>query len=581
MRPIFFVLIIASIACAGARLGSRPNLGDQDGMANASAALTLDPALLAPLGLPDVRELPLVEPLGRFSQRGIRWPVEPACFVVERSATNLRAVCRLEMVELPLHPAGDPAGEETIVEPLPFERAVQRIEEREPLSRAVVSSNELGQYAPRLEVAQLALAAAARGQPAVASRLLARIATTQAELEARVAEDVAGQRFARALAGYADGASRPSLEAELERIARDHPMASTAARARSLAKVMARMIQEDATPSPAAANRLELAMASAVHQMREHSCAAFESSFSSQWKRPGRELRQLGVTAIPTLIALTDDARVTRCLGRDGLERYSEIALGLLSELAHRTLTTKAEAESWAHARPNDGCDDQDDATVEMLADAKAMRAPELVAMLATAHGHLRADIIAKLGAAAAGAFLVEEATSGKEVPVRIAAAKELVRRRIKGWEPPLAGLVDALVACGREQPCAHHCGASPAIALLLEADPPRAIAGLSRAWPLAGTETRANILEELAVDARFRGTGSAGGEVDARPLLIQALADETLLQDRRVTLLGVSCNAPAVADLAAIALDPSFRCEPVAERVRLRRALATRLGAR
>lgn len=331
-----------------------------------------------------------------------------------------------------------------------------------------------------------------------------------------------------------------------------------------------------------------------------------------------RGLRALGRAAVPAVLRISDDSRLTRGViadqwGRiEGIARYGNVALQILSRIAGRTFAAREQAERWWEAARREGEFEslvaslgeetyRSQETARRLLQLDRARAlPVLVAAARAAHGHTRRFLVEALATDSGreqDAFLLEEVDTGPSLGARIQAARGLARRSSDAWIVPLTEAISERAARAQEPDVRRNAppwltegedddrpfGTWDAVRLLVDEGGAAGIAAVRGLYARLSPTDRCTAL--LATMDTPADGSPAAREADA--LLAAALGDDEIASGRGGSIDGQSYDSPRLGDLAAFVLgrrwgDPNpFRFDaPPEERAQAADALRQRWRA-
>jgi hypothetical protein len=404
-----------------------------------------------------------------------------------------------------------------------------------------------------------------------------------------------GTYFARqAVTRHAAGAPRLEVERALAVAARME--GDGAAYARELLPKLRAFDDPDARSGKTApSTRLDTLVQTRLAALRDAPCEGWAWELGSQWpgSSPLGGVRALGLTAVPALQAVIDDARPTRCI-ENAYEQHVRTAgrprvlrLGSFGDLARSVIEAILRGRGYDPTDVECGHDGHDPQLLGLV--DVALTKNDVKAAIAIAEhalGRNRVEMVRRLAAAShaeAKAFVKREAEEGPVFLARLEAAKARAARGDAAWAKSLAGPVgDALAAEDASGPtrCDAKTMAYDGLPVLLRFAPGIALATVSDRFAGYGpgarilvTRTLASHALESAADARVR---------DA--LLVQALSDTRPGRGTTVIEEAVACREPSPADVAGLIfgkrLGVAYACTMTAPERRLAaRAIAEKLA--
>lgn len=406
-------------------------------------------------------------------------------------------------------------------------------------------------------------------------------------------EDLAEGRFGECLEDHQVGfflfeeerdlRPRGDLLAACLRIAGQFPASTVAPNARAMAKVLQRMVDEDAKHAvpegfpdrcPPEARAREW-----VFRLRDQGGHCFclthgpPSVLVKPMDSPANRLESLGHAAVPALLGALDDDRLTRAADHEGrlapqrLLTVGEAAMQILRSVAGRHFGTREEAEAWWTSVRTLGAErylveavrrfDRDSGTqagilarmfpgsaLEPIVEA-ARRCPEgwwIHRQLVEAAGGLPGD--------GPVPFLLETLAEGISLDGRVAAAEALRAR----------GRPEALPAMIREwkEPRGWRHHPWGLIAFLLEAGDPAGVRALGDGLADRKPDLRYEVARRAWEAAEERREGTVPTEEYRRAvqdLLAGLLADRSPLPDSSQWICGVDLTGRRNCDLAGAGL--------------------------
>jgi hypothetical protein len=453
----------------------------------------------------------------------------------------------------------------------------------------------------RVELFELARAAHLSGAEPLARRALGEVAALPAsgDLVATLRSDLAGGALDVAIRLYVDGsAKRPAMRDRLRSIAERFAGTAAADRARTWAAALDRMIGDEAAPTPASGDPIEARLRTIEAAMRDRPCDRDSGWGAGPDDGPVGLYVGLGFTAVPALIAMMGDDRLTRCtsappgidppqLGEEEtLRTFGDLARDALKRISRKAFGSREEAQSWWRAMQA-SCELDELGGYDVVLELKRAIRNDVGAGVARtakavprAFGRLRVDLVGLLADTPADApvsLLVEETVSGPIPSARVRAASGLHRRHVETWIGPVVGAL--LEGC--TPPCEsddiHALGA-----MLVEVRTAEARSALERLYEQAGPDARRRLLFLLAGET----SRSTPLSVVARRLFLRALSDEARLSGAFYPVASIECRDPRLEDLAAEMLAEPLkirvRCDMVASGRESRiKAMRSELAAR
>lgn len=351
------------------------------------------------------------------------------------------------------------------------------------------------------------------------------------------------------LAAGDSGLSRPALRERFAQVAARFPESEHAAKAAEIVAVLDRMIAEDAAFKPGAPAG-EAEIPALIHGLREVR--------GVQWSQPGAAsvlhgggaawaLVRLGRAAIPALIAILDDTRLTRTMSyhRDfhyshHIERYGDAAREILYAITGRVFADRATAEAWwSVARSMSEADllalgmrspefDAGEQAKRLLKLDRKRGLRELAAALTTASPRARRELIRVLADddRPGSLAVLREALRTGPPDGREEAARGLADRGVVDWVPELQAYVQRALRGGEPSTIQER---RELVKVLVERGGAEGIDAASALYPGFDLVTRDMLLEEF--DEVLHGderTPRTREEVRAaEDALVAALADD------------------------------------------------------
>jgi hypothetical protein len=281
-------------------------------------------------------------------------------------------------------------------------------------------------------------------------------------------------------------------------------------------------------------------------------------------------LLALGHSAVPSLLEVVDDRRLTRVIHHYPrprvperfVLRYGDVALQILSHHAGREFGSAEEARDWWDAVRDRG---EEEVLADMVREGRS-DAPALAHRLAALdrdraldaaidaasrmRGRQRERLVSFVGAhkgPRVEAFLLREVRTGPDLRASMTAARTLAARGSAVWCEPLVAEV-------RRQSLANAQRSSrevrDALRLVVRRGNLRGLESLRRAYPDLSREERRYLIEAVAALPQGLSDRSALGEA----VLVRALEDETAHPGTWVHH-GIRCVDVRLGEMAAVVL--------------------------